>query len=117
MKNIKQFLKPVLILVFAVAFLSCKNNKKEKTETEEAMPKDTATAIAVFEPFKVIVIKHKVADYVKWRKEYDADDSIRTAYTISHYMVGRGTDDPNIIVTASKFVDLQMHLQNQIKNL
>jgi hypothetical protein len=107
MKNIKQFLKPVLILVFAVAFLSCKNNKKEKTETEEAMPKDTATAVAVFEPFKVMVIKHKVADYVKWRKEYDAHDSIRTAYTISHYMVGRGTDDPSIIVTASKFVDLQ----------
>ncbi|MDI1306578.1 MAG: hypothetical protein PSX42_17265 [bacterium] len=107
MKNIKIFLTPVLILVFTVAFLSCKNNKTEKAEPEKAMPKDTTTAVAVFEPFKVMVIKHKVADYDKWRKEYDAHDSIRTAYTISHYMVGRGADDANIIVTATKFLDLQ----------
>ena len=107
MKNIKKFLKPVLIVFLVTSFLSCKNNKTEKTETEEAMPKDTATAVAVFEPFKVMLIKHKVADYDKWRKEYDAHDSIRTAYTISHYMVGRGTDDANMIVTATKFIDLQ----------
>jgi hypothetical protein len=107
MKNIKIFLTPVLILVFTVAFLSCKNNKTEKAEPEKAMPKDTTTAVAVFEPFKVMVVKHKVADYDKWRKEYDAHDSIRTAYTISHYMVGRGADDANIIVTATKFLDLQ----------
>ena len=107
MKNIENFLKPVLIVFLFASILSCKNDKSEKTETDEAMPKDTATAVAVFEPFKVIGIKHKIADYDKWRKEYDAHDSIRTAYTISHYMVGRGTDDPSIIVTASKFVDLQ----------
>lgn len=107
MKNIEKFLKPVLIVVFAVAFLSCKNNNTEKAETEESIPKDTAKAVAVFEPFKVMVIKHKVADYDKWRKEYDAHDSIRTAYTISHYMVGRGTDDASMILTATKFIDLQ----------
>ena len=107
MKNIKKFLKPVLIVFLVASFLSCKNKKTEKTETEATMPKDTATAVAVFEPFKVMVIKHKVADYIKWRKEYDAHDSIRTAYTISHYMVGRGTDDANMIVTATKFIDLQ----------
>ncbi|MFE3869061.1 hypothetical protein ACFX5E_13410 [Flavobacterium sp. LS2P90] len=107
MKNIEKFLKPVLIVFLVASFLSCKNNKTERTETEEAMPKDTANAVAAFEAFKVMVIKHKVADYDKWRKEYDAHDSIRTAYTISHYMVGRGTDDANMIVTATKFIDLQ----------
>ncbi|MFE3847656.1 hypothetical protein ACFX5D_06715 [Flavobacterium sp. LB3P45] len=107
MKNIEKFLKPVLIVFLVASFLSCKNKKTEKIETEETMPKDTATAVAVFEPFKVMVIKHKVADYDKWRKEYDAHDSIRTAYAISHYMVGRGTDDANKIVTATKFIDLQ----------
>lgn len=107
MKNIEKFLKSVLLVVFAVTFLSCKNNKTEKTETEEIIAKDTLTTAAVFKPFKVLVIKHKVADYDKWRKEYDAHDSIRSAYTISHYMVGRGIDDPNVVVTATKFVDLQ----------
>lgn len=106
MKNIKSFLKPVLILVFTVAFLSCKNNKTEKAEPEKAMPKDTTTAVAVFEPFKIIGIKHKVADYDKWRKEYDAHDSIRMAYGISHYMIGRGIDDANMIIVIDKIIDV-----------
>jgi hypothetical protein len=106
MKNIKLFLKPVLILVFAVAFLSCKNNKTEKTEPEKAMPKDTTKAVAVFEPFKVIGIKHKVADYNKWRQEYDSHDSIRMAYGISHYMIGRGIDDANMIMVIDKINDV-----------
>lgn len=106
MKNIKSFLKPVLILVFTVAFLSCKNNKTEKAEPEKAMPKDTTTTVAVFEPFKIIGIKHKVADYDKWRKEYDAHDSIRMAYGISHYMIGRGIDDANMIIVIDKINDV-----------
>lgn len=107
MKNIKNFLTPVLILVFTVAFLSCKNNKTEKAEPEKAMPKDTATAVAVFEPYKVIVIKHKVADYEKWRMGYDAHDSVRKAYGITHFVVGRGIDNPNMIVIIDKFSDVQ----------
>ncbi|MFV5688055.1 hypothetical protein ACM55M_05465 [Flavobacterium sp. ZT3R25] len=57
MRNIKNFLKPVLILVFTVAFLSCKNNKTEKTEPEEVKAMDTTSAVVVFEPFQVIVHK------------------------------------------------------------
>lgn len=107
MKNIKKVLTPVLILVFTVAFLSCKNNKTEKAEPEKAMPKDTATAVAVFEPYKVIVIKHKVADYEKWRIGYDAHDSVRKAYGITHFVVGRGIDNPNMIMVIDKFSDVQ----------
>jgi len=102
MKNIEKFLKPVLIVFLVASCLSCKNNKIEKTETEEAMPNDTATTVAVFEPFKVIGIKHKVADYDKWRKEYDSHDSMRMAYGISHYMIGRGIDDSNLIIIIDK---------------
>ena len=106
MRNIRNFLKPVLILVFTVAFLSCKDNKSEKAEPEEAKAVDTTSTVAEFDPFKVIVIKHKVADYDKWRKEYDAHDSIRKVYGISHYMVGRGVDDANMIVVINKFSDV-----------
>jgi hypothetical protein len=38
------------------------------------------TASTAFMPFKVIVIKHDVADYNKWRAAYDAHDSIRMLY-------------------------------------
>lgn len=106
MKNIEKFLKPVLIVFLVASCLSCKNNKIENTETEEAMPNDTATTVAVFEPFKVIGIKHKVADYDKWRKEYDSHDSMRMAYGISHYMIGRGIDDSNLIMIIDKINDV-----------
>jgi hypothetical protein len=106
MKNIEKFLKPVLIVFLVASFLSCKNNKTEKTETEEAMPIDTATAVAEFEPFKVIGIKHKIADYDKWRKEYDAHDSMRMSYGISHYMIGRGIEDSNTIMIIDKINDV-----------
>jgi quinol monooxygenase YgiN len=106
MKNVKKSLVPVLILIFIIAFLSCKNNKTEKVESEEEMPMDTATTVAVMEPFKVIVIKHKVANYDKWRKEYDAHDSVRQVYGISHFVVGRGMDDPNTIIVIDKMNDV-----------
>lgn len=106
MKNVKKILAPVLILVFVVAFLSCKNEKTENLQTEEEMPMDTVTEVVAFEPFKVIVIKHKVADYDKWRKEYDAHDSVRQAYGISHYVIGRGMDDRNMVMVIDKMNDL-----------
>lgn len=107
MKNIEKFLKLVLILVFTVAFLSCKKNTTEKVEPQEAKAMDTATAVAKFTSFKVMIIKHKVADYDKWRKVYDSHDSIRNAYEITHYVIGRGMDDANIILTIDKISDVQ----------
>ena len=106
MKNVKRKILPVLILIFAITFLSCKNNKTEKEESGEEMPMDTVSVAAVMEPFKVIVIKHKVANYDKWRKEYDAHDSVRVAHGISHFVIGRGMDDPNTIIVIDKMNDV-----------
>ena len=105
MEHIKKFLKPVLILVFMVAVFSCKNNKTEKVEEPEMMEKPEM-AMPEFKPFKVITIKHKVADYAKWRKEYDAHDSVRLAYGITHFVIGRGMDDPNTIIVIDKIKDV-----------
>lgn len=106
MENVRKILTPVLIVVFTVAFLSCKNNKMEKVESEQEQPMDTAKVAAVFEPFKLIVIQHKVADYDKWRKAYDSHDSVRQAYGINHFVVGRGMDDSNAIIVMDKMNDV-----------
>lgn len=105
MKNIKKLVKLVLILVFTVTVSSCKKNKTEKIE-EQVTP-DTTTVVAEFEPFKIIMIKHKVADYDKWRKAYDSHDSIRRSYGIMNYVMGRGMDDSNMIIIINKISDLQ----------
>lgn len=102
--NLKTVLKPVLALVFTVAFFSCKNNQRENTVSMEL--RDTVST--TFEPFKIIIIKHKVADYDKWRRVYNSNDSIRDAYAIKHFFVGRGADDLNMILTVNKFINLKI---------
>ncbi|EIA08492.1 hypothetical protein [Flavobacterium frigoris] len=106
MKNLQKSLVPVLILIFTISFLSCKNTKTEKVESEEEMSIDTASTVDVKESFKVIVMKHKVANYEKWRKEYDAHDSVRKAHGISHFVIGRGMDNPNTIIVIDKIDDV-----------
>ena len=105
MKNIEIFLKTVLVLIFTIAFVSCKKEKKEVVEPQ--IMEDTTTTEVEFQPFKLIGIKHKVADYEKWRKVYDAHDSVRVAYGITHYLIGRGTDEPNMIIIMNKIDDVQ----------
>lgn len=107
MKNIEIFLKTVLVLVFTIGFVSCKKEKKEVVEPKIMSDTTATTTVVEFEPFKIIGIKHKVADYEKWRKVYDAHDSTRTAYGITHYMIGRGIDEPNMIIIMDKMNDVQ----------
>lgn len=105
MENIRQFLKPILIVFFMVAIFSCKNNKtEEKEEVTEIEEVDSMSMPS--KPFKIIAIKHKVTDYAKWRIAYDAHDSIRKMYGITHFVVGRGMDDPNMIIVIDKMEDV-----------
>ena len=105
MKNSKRLWMSVLVIVFTVVFFSCKNNKAEKVEEVSTM-EEVDTASTAFMPFKVIVIKHDVADYNKWRLAYDAHDSVRKTYGISHFVIGRGMDNPNTIMVIDKMDDV-----------
>ena len=106
MEHIRKFLKLVFILVFMVSVFSCKNNKAEKVEEPTKMDETASTSvIPVFSPFDVIVIKHKVANYDKWLIAYNAHDSIRHSYGITHVVIGRGMDDKNMIMVIDKMDD------------
>jgi hypothetical protein len=107
----KNLLRSLLALCFAGLLFSCGNNT-ESAKDEPAKAADTtaaapAAAPAVFSPFKVVVIRHKVADYAKWRPGFDAHDSARKAYGLSIIGVERGIDNPNDILIAHKVSDLQ----------
>jgi hypothetical protein len=60
----------ILVIVLQLHSFSCKNNKRKVDEMSTMEEVDTAST--AFMPFKVIVIKHDVADYNKWRAAYDA---------------------------------------------
>ena len=64
-------------------------------------------SVAPITPFKVFIIKHPVADYNAWKAVFMANDSMRRAQGIFVRAVGRGIDDPNIVIAIDSIADLQ----------
>lgn len=86
------------LAVLAIFFLvSCQPAVKEEAAMEPIPASD----------FNVLVVRHPVTDYAAWRPVYDAHDSVRTAYGMTHMTVARGVDDPNMVLVASRVSDIQ----------
>ncbi len=92
---------------------SCNGDSKENEETKAADTTAMAPATpppppaeAVFTPFKVVSIRHKVKDFSKWLPAYLAHDSMRMAYGISKYRIGRGMEDSNMILVTDRISDV-----------
>ena len=98
-------------IIMALSLFSC-NNGPAKEETKAA---DTTAAVAapvaevkpVFTPFKIIYIQHKVKNFATWEKGYYAHDSIRKAYGITHFLIGRDLKDSNLVYIADKMDDFE----------
>jgi hypothetical protein len=106
-----KFLTPVMATIFAIAFFSC-NNSGNGNETTK--PTDTTAAVAqapalppAFTPFNLLIVKHKVADFDKWKVGYMAHDSMRRASGIMHAHMGRGMEDSNMVVVFDSVSDIQ----------
>lgn len=66
-----------------------------QTNTEQKVPETTAPA----KPVNIVVIKHKVADFAKWKMGYDAHDSARRANGLTRYFISRGLgSDSNTVL-------------------
>lgn len=107
-------MKRVMVLsIFSMALLlfSC-NSEPAKDETKSA---DTAAAVApapaevkpAFTPFKVVVVQHKVKNFEKAEAEYFKRDSLRNAYGITHYVIGRDLKDSNTVFVIDKIEDME----------
>ncbi len=53
------------------------------------------------------IIRHKVADYAKWRPVFDADEGRRKAAGLTNPRVFRSADDKNEIVMIFDIADLK----------
>jgi hypothetical protein len=108
-------MKQVRILATTIAtsmlfsFCSCNSGEEKKadettstaTTTAEKVPEITAPA----KPSNVMIMQFKVADFEKWKAKYDERDSIRRSYGLTNYVVGRGLDDPSMVVVFLKMQD------------
>jgi len=100
-------------LVFVVS--SCgSNTSKESTETTTAdstasVSNNTTTtpSTIVNTPENMRVATHKVANFAKWKASYDEHDSIRLAFGVHSYVIGRSIEDTNMVMVALKVDDLE----------
>ena len=53
------------------------------------------------------IVRHKVADYGKWRPVFDADEGNRRAAGLTNPRVFRSADDKNEIVTIFDVADIK----------
>ena len=111
MKPQKFLFMPLLAML--VFFLSSCNNGSETTTTTDSVSSDSVTATTtapetnvVTTPENVMVVKHKVKDFAKWKTSYDEHDSLRLANGIHNYVIGRGVQDSNTVMVAVKFDDV-----------
>jgi hypothetical protein len=86
MKQFK-FLKTLSLSVsMAILLFSCGSGDEKSTEsTTTDSTKVDSTAMKAPEPAPaaqisdILIVKHKVANYAKWKPVYDSDDSARRA--------------------------------------
>ena len=102
-------MKSFLVILVAMFLFSC-NSEPAKDETPKT---DTTAAVAppaevkpAFVPFKVVIVQQRIKDFGKAEAEYFNRDSLRKAYGISHYVIGRDMKDSNVVFVVDKIEDM-----------
>lgn len=109
MKQVR-FLSAITLVATALFFSSCNNGGETKSKAVTTESADTSTVAikpepSAAKPGNLLVIKHKVANFAKWKPAYEAHDSTRLAYGLHNYVVGRGVKDSNMVIVVLKMDD------------
>jgi hypothetical protein len=77
------------------------------TTTTTPAPATTTSAPAIdTTPATIMVARHKVTNFAKWKASYEAHDSMRTAAGLHNFVIGRGVPDSNMVMVAVKADDV-----------
>lgn len=104
----------MLLTVSTLFLISCGGNEEKKSSesTKDTTTTSTATVTTtpantiVTTPQNIMVAKHKVANFDKWKMSYDGHDSMRLANGIHSFVVARGLDDSSMVLVATKIDDV-----------
>jgi len=70
-------------------------------------PAQTPEVAATPKTVNVVVVRHKVANYAKWKMGYDGHDSTRRASGLSNYVIARAMGkDSNMVMVVMKAADM-----------
>lgn len=106
------YVRQSCLVMAGLVLFSC--NQSEKTNTE-AVTSDTTTSVStaaapvsgiVTNPQLMMIIKHRISNYDKWKMSYDGHDSMRLANGMHNYVIGRSAQDSNMLLVAVKADDV-----------
>src|SRR5882762_4561975 len=104
-----------ILLYAAIAFFftSCGEGGSDKKTSTDSTTADTSKAAVatkinttITTPQSMMVVKHKVSNFAKWKTSYDQHDSLRLVNGIHSYVIGRGAQDSNMVLVAVKVDDM-----------
>ncbi|MBO9570689.1 MAG: hypothetical protein J7497_00530 [Chitinophagaceae bacterium] len=99
-----------LSVLSSILLFSCNNgsstNEAEIKDTTTTAPVETKVEKPAFQPFKVVVIQHKVNNFQKAHDGYFKRDSLLRAYGLTHFSMGRLQKDSNTIFIIDKVEDV-----------
>ena len=104
-----------MLLYAAIAFFfaSCSGGGSEEKASSDSTRVDSAkNAVTtkintiITTPQSMMVAKHKVSNFAKWKASYDQHDSLRLVNGIHSYVIGRGAQDSNMVLVAVKVDDM-----------
>jgi hypothetical protein len=111
MKQVK-FLATISVAACALFFSAC-NSGDEKKADENSADSTTASTetpppilVNPSGPTSLMIVKHKVANYAKWKPAYESHDSTRLANGLHSYIIARGTEDSNMVLVAMRMDDV-----------
>ena len=110
MKRFRLLLLP-LLAAMSVFLTNCADDDDATTDATSGDTAVAATpaqeAVAPAAPTNMMIVRHKVKDFAKFKQSYDSNDSLRQANGIHSFVIGRGVDDPNMVLVATKVDDLE----------
>jgi hypothetical protein len=104
-------IKLAFVLSIAAVLFAFSNNQSiaqvsgTDTKSPTAMKENTDGMPSL--PFNVVVIKHNVADYNKWKPFFDSDSINRNAAGLRALGLARGIDNPNEVEIPFMIGDVQ----------
>ena len=100
-----------VVAAIAMALPSCNNSgdeKKSGSDTTNMKKTDTSTAMKTpAPPGDILIVMHKVKDYDKWLTVFERDDSIQKANGLTRVVIGKGLDDPSMVLIGFKMTDYE----------
>ena len=107
MKLLKTLSAATCIAAAMALMPSCNSSDEKKTDGTK-MDSTTVKHDSTMPPAKpdnILVVVHKVKDFDKWLPVFESDDSTQRANGLTRTVLGRGIDDPNMVLVGFKMAD------------